>query len=73
MTGLSAAWLAEIDANRIGAVGLSTGAQITQIVAALDDRPRAAVAGIFATRNHTRRHFASAASRLRSEKRRTLT
>lgn len=59
IAGLSAALARpEIDANRIGVVGLSTGAQITQIVAALDNRLRAAVvAGIFGTRNHTRRHF----------------
>lgn len=48
----------EIDMSRLGVVGLSTGAQLAELVAALDCRPRGiVVAGIFTTRNHLSKRF----------------
>ncbi|MBI4027417.1 MAG: acetylxylan esterase [Verrucomicrobia bacterium] len=48
----------EIDRTRVGVIGLSTGALLAELVAALDKRPCGAViAGIFSTRNHFRRRI----------------
>lgn len=48
----------DLDMARVGVVGLSTGAQLAELVAALDERPRGLViAGIFSTWNHCRKRF----------------
>lgn len=48
----------EIDMQRVGVVGLSTGARLSALAAALDERIGAAVsAGIFCTVNHERWRF----------------
>jgi len=59
MTGLDVvAACGEIDMRRVGVVGLSTGGFLTMLVAALDERIRAAVmAGSFTTRNHLLKRY----------------
>ena len=53
-----AATLPEVDINRIGACGLSTGAHLTMNVLALDERVNAGVVGcVLSTWNHYQRRF----------------
>jgi dienelactone hydrolase len=53
-----AATVPEIDMNRVGVCGLSTGAHLTMNVLALDERAKAGVVGcILSTWNHNERRF----------------
>lgn len=59
MAGLNAvSERSEIDMTRVSIIGLSTGAILAELVAALDERPSSIVtAGIFSTWNHFRKHL----------------